>query len=179
MMSDGSGLLERPRQPLLSPRRTRQHALFSGLVSLGDRVPRRHPGRIGGLEGLSAFVTGGGTGIGLACAPGDRGARRHRCDRRAPRTSSRTPLGGDPPRHAIQCDATDNDSVNKAVQTAVERNGPLRLAVNCAYQAMVGSVLAAPPDLFAMTVESTLTGTYRSCSRPRPELSEKLEAEAS
>ena len=62
----------------------------------------------------------------------------------------------------MQCDVTDNDSVTQAIATTVERNGPLHLAVNSAYQAMVGSVLATPPDLFAMTVEATLTGTYRS-----------------
>ena len=63
---------------------------------------------------------------------------------------------------AVQCDVTNDDSIKMALETAVERNGPLRMGVNCAYQAMVGSVLATPPDLFAMTVESTLTGTYRS-----------------
>ena len=45
---------------------------------------------------------------------------------------------------------------------AVERNGPLHLAVNSAYQAMVGSMLDTPADLFAMTTDSTLNGTYRA-----------------
>jgi len=58
--------------------------------------------------------------------------------------------------------ATDSDSVVNAVHVAVEANGPLRLAVNAAYQAMVGSALATPPELFAVTVDSTLTGTYWS-----------------
>ncbi len=118
---------------------------------------------MGGLEGLSAFVTGGGTGIGLACAQeivaqGGTVAiagRREDILQDAAREIGERAI-------AVQCDVTDNDSVKKAVETAVEHNGPLRLAVNCAYQAMVGSVLATPPDLFAMTVESTLTGTYRS-----------------
>lgn len=62
----------------------------------------------------------------------------------------------------VQCDITGNDSELKAVETAVERNGPLHLAVNSAHQAMVGSMLRTPADLFVMTVDSTLTGTYRA-----------------
>jgi NAD(P)-dependent dehydrogenase (short-subunit alcohol dehydrogenase family) len=52
--------------------------------------------------------------------------------------------------------------VNDAVATATERNGAVHLAVNSAYGAMVGSFLATPPDLFAMTTDATLNGTYRS-----------------
>jgi len=40
---------------------------------------------------------------------------------------------------------------------------------------MVGSVLATPPDLFAMTVESTLTGTYREAALTKDEQRRLLE----
>ena len=118
---------------------------------------------MGDLEGLSAFVTGGGTGIGFACAreivaQGGTvaiGGRREEVLQQAAQSIGKGAF-------AVQCDVTNDDSIKMALETAVERNGPLRMGVNCAYQAMVGSVLATPPDLFAMTVESTLTGTYRS-----------------
>ena len=42
---------------------------------------------------------------------------------------------------AVQCDISDTESVQRAVATAGERCGPLRLAVNSAYSAMVGSFL--------------------------------------
>ena len=54
------------------------------------------------------------------------------------------------------------ESVQRAVEIAGERCGTLRLAVNSAYSAMVGSFLETPADLFAMTTNATLNGTYRS-----------------
>jgi NAD(P)-dependent dehydrogenase (short-subunit alcohol dehydrogenase family) len=62
----------------------------------------------------------------------------------------------------VPCDVTNSESIVNAVQIAVKTNGTLRPAVNAAYQAMVGSALATPPELFATTVDCTLTGTYRS-----------------
>ncbi|MHB8466526.1 MAG: SDR family NAD(P)-dependent oxidoreductase [Acidimicrobiales bacterium] len=114
------------------------------------------------FDGLSAFVTGGGTGIGLACAKRivAEGGRVAIAGRRVDVLEAAAKEIGDGA-FPVQCDITNNDSVLSAVQSAVKENGPLRLAVNSAYQAMVGSALATPPDLFSMTVDSTLTGTYR------------------
>lgn len=118
---------------------------------------------MGVLDGVGAFVTGGGTGIGLACAQRivDEGGSVTIAGRRTEVLEAAASSLGDRATW-VACDVTDNDSVLKAVETAVERHGPLRAAVNCAFQAMVGSVLALPPELFAMTVDGTLTGTYRS-----------------
>jgi len=66
------------------------------------------------------------------------------------------------PAGASRCDITQTESVQHAVATAVDRNGPLRLAVNSAYSAMVGSILGTPADLFAMTTDGTLNGTFRA-----------------
>ena len=115
------------------------------------------------FEGKSAFITGGGTGIGLACAATivERGGVVTLAGRR-------TDVLADAARGLgqaagwVQCDITDSDSVQQAVATAIERNGPLRLAVNSAFQAMVGSILGTPADLFAMTTDGTLNGTYRA-----------------
>ena len=118
---------------------------------------------MGVLDGVAAFVTGGGTGIGLACAQRivDEGGSVTIAGRRTEVLEAAASSLGDRVTW-VACDMTDNDSVLKAVETAVERHGPLRAAVNCAFQAMVGSVLALPPELFAMTVDATLTGTYRA-----------------
>ena len=118
---------------------------------------------MGVLDGRSAFVTGGGTGIGLACARRmvDEGARVAIAGRRADVLEEAARELGDRAT-PVQCDVTSDASVAQAIETAIEKNGRLQLAVNCAYQAMVGSALATPTDLFAMTVDSTLTGTYRT-----------------
>ncbi len=115
------------------------------------------------LEGQSAFITGGGTGIGLACARRlvQQGAAVVIAGRRVDvLEAAAEELGADA--GWVACDVTDSASVERAVAAAVERNGPLRLAVNSAYQAMLGSMLATPPDLFAMTTDGTLNGTYRA-----------------
>ena len=118
---------------------------------------------MGMLEGEAAFVTGGGTGIGLASAKRivAEGGRVALAGRRFDvlEDAARSIGDGAIP---VQCDVTNDESVLGAIQTATEQNGPLRLAVNCAYQAMIGSMLATPTDLFAMSVDATLTGTYRS-----------------
>jgi NAD(P)-dependent dehydrogenase (short-subunit alcohol dehydrogenase family) len=115
------------------------------------------------FDGQAAFITGGGTGIGLACARAivDRGGSVTIAGRRTDVLEEAAKSLGE---HAtwVPCDITQMDSVQAAVATAVDRNGPLRLAVNSAYGAMVGSFLATPAELFAMTTDSTLNGTYRS-----------------
>ncbi len=118
---------------------------------------------MGSLEGLSALVTGGGSGIGLACAEAivREGGKVAIAGRREDVLNAAATQIGEGC-HVVQCDVTQNDSVDSAIASAVEANGPLRLAVNCAFQAMVGSVLGLPPELFALTVEGTLTGTYRA-----------------
>lgn len=116
---------------------------------------------VGTLERRGAFVTGGGTGIGFACAEAilSRGGAVTIAGRRSEVLKAAADTLGDRASWVV-CDVTQTESVNHAV--AVERNGPLHMAVNSAFGAMVGSFLATPPDLFAMTTESTLNGTYRS-----------------
>lgn len=115
------------------------------------------------FDGKAAFVTGGGTGIGFACAKAivGGGGLVTIAGRRADVLKlAASELGG---RAAwVTCDITDTQSVHDAVQAVVERHGALHLAVNSAYQAMVGSFLATPPELFAMTTDATLNGTYRA-----------------
>jgi NAD(P)-dependent dehydrogenase (short-subunit alcohol dehydrogenase family) len=85
------------------------------------------------FDGKTAFITGGGTGIGLACAQaivagGGRvmlAARREEVLREAARS-----LG--PSARFVVCDVTDDASVEAAIAAAESQLGPLRLAVNSA-----------------------------------------------
>lgn len=115
------------------------------------------------FEGKSAFITGGGTGIGLACAEVivERGGVVTLAGRRTDVLAGAARALGDAASW-VACDITDSSSVQQAIETAVERNGPLRLAVNSAFQAMVGSILGTPADLFAMTTDGILNGTFRA-----------------
>jgi NAD(P)-dependent dehydrogenase (short-subunit alcohol dehydrogenase family) len=115
------------------------------------------------FEGKSAFVTGGGTGIGLACAEDivRRGGRVTIAGRRADVLQLAAKHLGERATW-VTCDVTDSASVDAAVATAVERHGPLHHAVNSAFGAILGSVLGTPPDLFSWSVDSTLTGTFRA-----------------
>ncbi len=115
------------------------------------------------LEGRHALVTGGGTGIGLACAEAVVGAggRVTIAGRRTDVLQAAAESLGSAA-DWVQCDISETPSVDAAVATVVERHGELDLAVNSAYGAMVGSFLETPADLFAMTTNSTLNGTYRS-----------------
>jgi NAD(P)-dependent dehydrogenase (short-subunit alcohol dehydrogenase family) len=115
------------------------------------------------FEGKAAFVTGGGTGIGFACAKEivDGGGQVTIAGRRADVLKVAADALGDAAGW-VTCDITSTESVHDAVATAVSRHGGLHLAVNSAYQAMVGSFLSTPPELFAMTTDATLNGTYRA-----------------
>ncbi|HEX9708810.1 MAG TPA: SDR family NAD(P)-dependent oxidoreductase, partial [Candidatus Thermoplasmatota archaeon] len=88
---------------------------------------------MGRFDGRVGFVTGGGTGLGLACARaivagGGRvmlGSRREEVVRDAARS-----LG--PAAASVRCDVTDDASVDAAVAATLERFGALGLAVNAA-----------------------------------------------
>lgn len=115
------------------------------------------------FTGKVAFVTGGGTGIGLACARavvqgGGRVAlagRREEVVQSAARELGERAL-------AVRCDVTDQASVDEAIAAAVDRLGALRLAVNAAGVGGVGHVLNSTADEFAAVLDTNLTGAFRS-----------------
>jgi NAD(P)-dependent dehydrogenase (short-subunit alcohol dehydrogenase family) len=113
------------------------------------------------FDGRVAFVTGGGTGIGFACARAlaAGGARVVIAGRREPvlaRAADQVGSGAS----FVRCDVTDETSVEEAV-AACEEVGPLRLAVNAAGTGNVGSVLNGPVKDFQALVDTNLTGVYR------------------
>lgn len=115
-----------------------------------------------GFDGRVAFVTGGGTGIGRACAAAilAAGGRVMLAGRREEvvRESAKA-LG--PGADAVACDVTDDASLERAVADTVERLGPLRLAVNAAGTGSIGSVLNSGAGEFQRIVETNLTGVFR------------------
>ena len=118
---------------------------------------------MGRFDGKVGFVTGGGTGIGLACARAI--VAGGGCVMLAGRR-------GDVVRDAanslgssagwVVCDVTSDDSVDAAVAQTVERFGPLRVAVNAAGTGSIGNVLNANSGEFVRTIETNLTGVFRS-----------------
>lgn len=118
---------------------------------------------MGRFDGKVAFVTGGGTGIGLACARAVvegggsvvLGGRREDVVLAAASVLGARAAG-------VPCDVTDDASVDAGVAAAVERFGALHLAVNAAGMGAVGSVLNSNASDFSRTLDTNLTGVFRS-----------------
>ncbi|MEJ5221390.1 MAG: SDR family oxidoreductase [Tepidiforma sp.] len=117
---------------------------------------------MGRFDGKIGFVTGGGTGIGFACARAivDGGGRvivagrrehvlREACARLGPAAS-----------FAV-CDVASDASVAAAFEQVARDFGALHLAVNAAGTGTVGSVLNGPVSEFVRVIETNLTGVYR------------------
>lgn len=114
------------------------------------------------FAGQAAFVSGGGTGIGLACARAlvDGGARVLIAGRRDEVLARAAESLGSAATYT-HCDVRDDESVEAAVAAAGERLGPLRLAVNAAGTGNIGSVLNGPVADFQALLDTNLTGVYR------------------
>jgi NAD(P)-dependent dehydrogenase (short-subunit alcohol dehydrogenase family) len=114
------------------------------------------------FESKVGFVTGGGTGIGFACAQAvvDGGGRVMLAGRREDVVSEAAQRLGTNASF-VACDVTSDASVESAVRTTVERFGTLHLAVNAAGMGSIGTVLNAPPEEFMRTLDTNLTGVFR------------------
>ena len=116
-----------------------------------------------GFGGRAALVTGGGTGIGFACAKAiaARGARVMLAGRREEVVAKAAAEIG---AHAafVCCDVTNDASVEAAIAATESQLGPLRLAVNAAGTGNIGSVLNGTVCEFQAIVDTNLTGVYRS-----------------
>ncbi len=112
-----------------------------------------------------AFVSGGGTGIGLACAAeiASGGGRVVIAGRReSVLREAAAELGGRA--DFIACDVTCDADVERAIAAVVERHGGLHLAVNSAGMGSTGTVLNSTADAFATVIDTNLTGAFR-CMR--------------
>lgn len=114
-----------------------------------------------GIAGKVAFVTGGGTGIGMACARQiiSAGAKVVIAGRReAILREACDALGENAGWEA--CDAADEDGVAAAVERTVERYGRLDFAVNAAGIGSGGNLLQLDTAGFEAVMRTNLFGTY-------------------
>jgi len=114
------------------------------------------------FSGKAAFVTGGATGIGLACARAivAGGGRVMLAARRAEVLEEvASSLGANA--SFVQCDVTSDESVDAAIAATVDRFGALHLAVNSAGMGMAGPVTGTETSVFQLTLDTNLTGVLR------------------
>jgi 2-keto-3-deoxy-L-fuconate dehydrogenase len=104
------------------------------------------------LDGLSAVVTGGGSGIGLATARllAGRGARVAVLD-----------LNPGAEFLALRADVTDDASVRLAVVTAAERLGGIDILVNNAGVGAIGTVADNPDEQWHQVFDVNVVGMVR------------------
>ena len=116
------------------------------------------------LSGKMAFITGGGTGIGRACAllfarEGAKVAvaarRREKLDAVAQEIIAE---GHDA--LAVECDVTKKASVEEAVRAAEERFGGLNVIVNNAGTMHIGSAAETSDEDWSRVIAANLTGTF-------------------
>jgi NAD(P)-dependent dehydrogenase (short-subunit alcohol dehydrogenase family) len=124
---------------------------------------------MGRFDGKNAIVTGGGTGIGLACARqivagGGRvmlAGRRETVLRDAVSALGAISAASGGAADLVVCDVRDDASVDAAVDATVAHFGALHLAVNAAGMGSAGSVLNGPTPEFVQTLDTNLVGAYR------------------
>ncbi|MGH9773335.1 MAG: SDR family NAD(P)-dependent oxidoreductase [Candidatus Acidiferrales bacterium] len=126
------------------------------------------------LSGKVAFITGGGTGIGRACAllfarEGARVAIAAR--RRAPLDAVAkeiSALGGEA--SVTTCDVTNRASVEAALRSVVARFGGLNIVVNNAGAVLAKTAEETSDEDWHMLLEANLTGTFYVSRAALPEL---------
>ncbi|MBP6894964.1 MAG: SDR family NAD(P)-dependent oxidoreductase [Gammaproteobacteria bacterium] len=116
------------------------------------------------IEGQSALVTGGASGLGEATARelARLGARVAVLDRNLDQAKKvAADIGGT----AFACDITDTASVDAALSAAAEAHGPARILMNVAGIGSAKRIVgkdgsAAPLEDFARVIQVNLIGTY-------------------
>ena len=118
---------------------------------------------MGRFEGKVGFVSGGGTGIGFACATAivEGGGQVVVAGRREQVLQEAVAKLGSAATYAV-CDVASDESVDSAFEVVRQRHGALHLAVNAAGTGSVGSVLNGPVSDFTRVMETNLTGAYRA-----------------
>jgi 2-keto-3-deoxy-L-fuconate dehydrogenase len=117
------------------------------------------------FEGLAACVTGGSSGIGLACATqlAERGANVVLLDVAAPVD---LPAGT----HHIHCDVTDDRSVRAAIEASVEMNGRLDIVVANAGIGAQGTVEQNSDEEWHRVLDLNVVGVARTVRAALPHL---------
>ncbi|MDP6374311.1 MAG: glucose 1-dehydrogenase [Pseudomonadales bacterium] len=114
------------------------------------------------LEGRSAIVTGGGSGIGRACAQrlASDGAAVVLVGRSEERLTDAIGALVDPPRHRyVAGDVGEEATMEQAVSTA-QALAPLGVALANAGSGGLGPLIATPADEFDRVMRTNLNGTF-------------------
>jgi meso-butanediol dehydrogenase / (S,S)-butanediol dehydrogenase / diacetyl reductase len=116
------------------------------------------------LSGKMAFITGGGTGIGRACALlfAREGAKVAVAARRREKLDgvAQEIIAEGHEALALECDVTTKASVEKAVRAAEERFGGLNVIVNNAGGVHVGTAEETSDEDWNRVLAANLTGTF-------------------
>ena len=117
------------------------------------------------INGLSAIVTGGGSGLGEATARelAGRGAKVAILDLGG---SNGADVAGDLGGIFTEADVTSDEQVTQAVAAAAEAHGGVHILINCAgiatAERTVGREGPANLELFTRTVNINLIGTFNA-----------------
>jgi NAD(P)-dependent dehydrogenase (short-subunit alcohol dehydrogenase family) len=120
------------------------------------------------LKGSGALVTGGGSGIGLACARRlvDDGATVTICGRTESRLRDAAENIG---ARWVLCDVTEEASVASAVETAAEAAGGLHIAIaNAGGGRVAGPLVLTSIEGWNDTLAVNLTGTFLTIKHAAP-----------
>jgi NAD(P)-dependent dehydrogenase (short-subunit alcohol dehydrogenase family) len=123
------------------------------------------------LGGRSALVTGGGSGIGLACARrlAADGAAVTICGRSEERLRAAADEHG---LNWVVCDVTDEDQVATAVAVAAGHGGGLHVAVaNAGSSLAVGPIVMTDAAAWRATLDLNITGTFLTIKHAAPVIS--------
>jgi NAD(P)-dependent dehydrogenase (short-subunit alcohol dehydrogenase family) len=119
------------------------------------------------FDGLTAFVSGGASGIGWAVAErlAAEGARvwvgerelRGRCIPEAPLSF-----------HELEMDVTDEEAIQRGLSRIIEHDGHLDVVVNCAGVVHEGTAQETSRAAWQKVVDVNLTGTFLVCRHALP-----------
>lgn len=116
------------------------------------------------LSGKTAFITGGGSGIGRACALlfAREGAKVAVAARRRDRLDAvaQEIIAEGHDALAVECDVTQKNSVAAALRATEERFGTLNVIVNNAGMVHVGSAEDTTEEEWDAVLAANLTGTF-------------------
>lgn len=114
------------------------------------------------LDGQAALVTGGGSGIGLACARAllDDGATVTIAGRSEERLKAAAESLGNDRVHYVACDVASEDAVAAAVDAATRPLGGLHMAVAAAGTSAFGAFVDTALADWQQVIDTNRTGTF-------------------